>query len=119
MASLQSKSLDQPDETRPIDKGKVEVVELDGGTVMRTPFEPGWKWSECVAPAAGTDSCQADHFGYVVSGHMHVVMDDGEELDFKAGDAMRIPPGHDAWTVGDETVVAVDFKGGGDYAKKA
>jgi quercetin dioxygenase-like cupin family protein len=117
MASLQRKALDQPDETRPIDKGTVEVVELDGGTVMRTTFDPGWRWSECVKPVVGGDSCQVDHFGYCVSGRMHVVMDDGDELDIGPGDAMRIPPGHDAWIVGDQPYVAVDFTGGGEYAK--
>jgi quercetin dioxygenase-like cupin family protein len=117
MASLQRKALDQPDETRPIDKGTVEVVELDGGTVMRTTFDPGWRWSECVKPVVGGDSCQVDHFGYCVSGRMHVVMDDGDELDIGPGDAMRIPPGHDAWIVGDQPYVAVDFTGGGGYAK--
>jgi len=77
MAGIQSKSLDQPDETRPGDKGKVEVVDLDAGTVMRTTFEPGWRWSECVKPIVGGDSCQVDHFGYCVSGRLHVAMNDG------------------------------------------
>jgi quercetin dioxygenase-like cupin family protein len=117
MASMQRKALDQPDETRPIDKGKVEVVELDVGTVMRTTFEPGWRWSECVKPVVGGDSCQIDHFGYCVSGRLHVQMNDGEELDIGPGDAMRIPPGHDAWVVGDEPYVGVDFQGGAEYAK--
>ncbi len=111
MASIQSKPLDQPDETRPIEKGKVEVVELEGGTVMRTTFEPGWRWSECVKPVVGGDSCQVDHFGYCISGRMHVRMDDGEEMDVGPGDAIRIPPGHDAWVDGDEPYVGVDFKG--------
>lgn len=117
MASIQRKSLDQPDETRPVDKGAVEVVQLDSGTVMRTVFQPGWRWSECVKPIVGGDSCQVDHFGYVVSGHMHVRMNDGEEIDFGPGDAMHIPPGHDAWIVGDETYVGLDFQGGAQYAK--
>jgi quercetin dioxygenase-like cupin family protein len=117
MANMQRKPLDQPDETRPIEKGKVEVVQLDTGTVMRTTFEPGWRWSECVKPVVGGDSCQVDHFGYCVSGHLHVQMDDGEELEFAPGDAMRIPPGHDAWVVGDQPYVGVDFQGGAEYAK--
>lgn len=117
MASLEKKSLDQPDETRPIDKGTVEVVELDGVTVMRTTFQPGWRWSECVKPVVGTDSCQTHHVGYAISGHMHVVMEDGSELDIGPGEAMQIPPGHDAWIVGDEPYVGVDFKGGAVYAK--
>ena len=117
MARLEKKSLDHPDETRPIDKGTVEVVELDGATVMRTTFQPGWRWSECVKPVVGTESCQTHHVGYAISGRMHVVMDDGEELDLGPGDAIQIPPGHDAWIVGDEPCVVIDWHGFGDYAK--
>jgi quercetin dioxygenase-like cupin family protein len=117
MAKLESKPLNQPDETRPIEKGTVEIVQLDGASVMRTTFEPGWRWSECVKPVAGTDSCQTHHVGYTVSGRMHVVMDDGSELDIAPGEAFQIPPGHDAWIEGDETFVAVDFRGGPAYAR--
>jgi hypothetical protein len=119
MASPQRKSLDQPDETRPIEKGTVEVVQLDAGSVMRATFEPGWRWSECVKPVVGGDSCQIDHFGYCVSGRLHVVMNDGEEFEISAGEASRIPPGHDAWVVGDEPYVGVDFRGAEEYAKPA
>ena len=118
MPSVQQKSLDQPDETRPIEKGTVEIVELDVGTVMRTTFEPGWRWSECVKPVVGGDSCQVDHFGYCISGRMHVRMNDGDEMEVAAGDAIRIPPGHDAWVVGEEPYVGVDFTGGAVYAKQ-
>jgi hypothetical protein len=117
MSQLEKKSLDQPDETRPIDKGTVEVVELDGASVMRLTFQPGWRWSECVKPVVGGDSCQTHHVGYAISGRMHVVMDDGEEMEFAPGDAMQILPGHDAWVVGDEPYVGVDFRGGPSYAK--
>ncbi len=117
MAKLERTSLDQPDETRPAGKGTVEVVELEGATVMRTTFEPGWRWSESVKPIVGTDSCQVHHVGYVISGRMHVVMDSGEELEFRPGDAVQIPPGHDAWIVGDDPYVGLDFKGGAEYAK--
>jgi quercetin dioxygenase-like cupin family protein len=117
MATPDKKSLDQPDETRPIEKGRVEVVELDVGTVMRTTFEPGWRWSECVKPVVGGDSCQVDHFGYCISGRLHVRMDDGQEFEFGAGEAGHIPPGHDAWVVGDEPYVGIDFQGGAEYAK--
>jgi len=116
MAGLERRSLDQPDETRPVDKGTVEVVTLAGGTVMRTTFQPGWRWSECVRPIAGTDSCQVDHFGYCVSGRMGVRMDDGQELEIGPGDALRIPPGHDAWVIGDEPYVGIDVTGGARYA---
>jgi quercetin dioxygenase-like cupin family protein len=117
MAGVESKSLDRPDETRPVDKGKVEVVQLASGAVMRTTFQPGWRWSECVQPIVGGDSCQVDHFGYCISGHMHVRMNDGTEMDVGPGDAHRIPPGHDAWIVGDEPYVGLDFQGGAQYAK--
>jgi quercetin dioxygenase-like cupin family protein len=117
MASLETRSLDQPDETRPIDKGKVEVIEIEGRSVMRTTFEPGWRWSECVKPVVGGDSCQVDHFGYCISGHLHVQMDDGSEKDVGPGEAAHIPPGHDAWVVGEEPYVGVDFTGGAEYAK--
>jgi hypothetical protein len=117
MAGMQRKPLDQPDETRPIEKGKVEVVQLGGASVMRTTFEPGWRWSDCVKPIVGGDSCQVDHFGYCVSGRLHVRMNDGEESEVGPGDAMRIPPGHDAWVVGDEPYVGVDFQGGAEYAR--
>ena len=117
MAKLEKKSFDQPDETRPVDKGTVEVVELDGATVMRTTFEPGWRWSECVKPTVGGDSCQVHHVGYVISGRMHVTMNGGEELELGPGDVLQIPPGHDAWIVGDEPYVGVDFQGGATYAK--
>lgn len=117
MAGPQRKALDQPDETRQIDKGKVDVVQLASGTVMRTTFEPGWRWSESVQPMVGGDSCQVDHFGYCISGRLHIQMNDGQELDIGPGDVIRIPPGHDAWVIGDEPYVAVDFTGGPEYAK--
>ena len=117
MAGLQSKSLDSPDETRPIEDGTVEIVHLDGGMVMRTIFEPGWRWSTSVKPVAGTDSCQTHHLGYCISGQMHVVMDDGQEIDIGPGEAIEIPPGHDAWVVGDEPYVGVDVTGGASYAR--
>ena len=118
MANPQAKSFDQPDETRPVEKGKVEVVNLDSGPIMRTTFEPGWRWSECVKPIVGGDSCQVDHIGYCVSGHLHAVMEDGTEADFRAGDAVHLPPGHDAWVEGDEPYVGIDVQGAAEYAKK-
>lgn len=116
MATAESKALDSPDETRPIEDGTVEIVHIGGGSVMRTTFQPGWKWSKSVKPVAGTDSCQTHHFGYCISGSMHVVMDDGSEIDVKAGEAVNIPPGHDAWVDGDEPYVGVDVTGGDTYA---
>jgi quercetin dioxygenase-like cupin family protein len=114
------KSLDSPDETRPFEdgKGKLQLVNTDTGPVGRATFEPGWRWSEHVKPIAGTDSCQAPHLGYFVSGRMHIVMDDGEEMDFGPGDFCVIPPGHDAWVVGNEAAIVLDWQGYADYAKR-
>src|SRR5690348_14500977 len=94
MSSLRAerKSLNSPDETRTFPKGKLEIVTVGGTSMGRATFEPGWKWSECVKPIAKTESCQAPHLGYLVSGRMKVVMDNGEELDFGPGDAMSAPP---------------------------
>jgi quercetin dioxygenase-like cupin family protein len=119
MPSLERKSLDSPEEIRPFNdaKGQLELVTVTGGPVGRATFEPGWKWSEHVKPIAGTDSCQAAHVGYYVSGRMAVRMDDGEELEYGPGDVAVIPPGHDAWIVGDEPCVVIDWQGFGDYAK--
>jgi quercetin dioxygenase-like cupin family protein len=120
MAGLETKSLDAPDETRPFAKGRAELVTLGGVTVGRAVLEPGWRWSEHVKPIAGTSSCEVAHTGYVLAGRLKVVMDDGSEGDAGPGDAFVIPPGHDAWTVGEETFVSVDFSGGmADYAKQA
>ena len=121
MAGLIRKSLDSPEETRPFKdgKGRVELVNLDSGPVGRATFEPGWKWSEHVKPIAGTDSCMAPHTGYVISGRLHVKMDDGSEAEAGPGDAFVISPGHDAWVVGDQPCVALDWSGSADYAKPA
>jgi hypothetical protein len=117
MASLEAKKLDAPDETRSFDKGKLDVVNVTGATIGRATFEPGWKWSESVKPIVGTDSCQTLHAGYVVSGRINIVMDDGTEREFGPGDAYRIEPGHDAWVVGNEPYAGLDFTGAADYAK--
>ena len=98
-------------------KGQLELVDSGSGFVGRATFESGWKWSEHVKPIAGTDSCEAAHMGYVLSGRMHVVMNDGSSADFGPGDVMVAPPGHDAWTVGNEPCIVIDWQGVKDYAK--
>jgi Cupin domain len=115
MPRLVSKSLDTPEETREFKDGMGQLQLVEG--VGRATFQPGWKWSEHVKPIAGTDSCQAAHAGYVISGRMHIVMDDGQEADFGPGDYMLCDPGHDAWIVGDEPCVVIDWQGFADYAK--
>ena len=109
MAGMTVRSFESPDEVRSPDKTKVEVVDLDGTKAARVTFQPGWRWSECIKPVAGTDSCQAHHVGVVVSGRIHVVHDDGTEADAGPGDAYVINPGHDAWVLGDDAVVGYEF----------
>ena len=117
---MEAKSLDAPDETRPFaSHGQMDVVQLADTTVGRGVFEPGWRWSEAVKPIAGTDSCQAHHTIYIVSGRMGVRMDDGSEHEIGPGDVAVIPAGHDAWTVGNEACIGVDFTGVARYAKPA
>ena len=117
MASAIRKNFDSPDEVRPIPNGSVDVVKLGDLMAMRSTFNPGWKWSESVKPIVGTDSCQVHHIGYQVSGRMAAKLDDGTELEVGPGDAYNIPPGHDAWVVGNEPVVSLDFRGAESYAK--
>ena len=118
MAVLDAKTFDSPDEVRPfVSRGRIEVVNLAGVTVGKGTFEPGWRWSEHVGPIAGTDSCQASHLGYMLSGRMRVVMDDGSEAEAGPGMVVVIEPGHDAWTVGEEPCVFLDFGSSvGQYA---
>jgi hypothetical protein len=117
---IQKKSLDSsPDETRTFEKGKIELANLGDVTIGRGILEPGWSWEKCVKPIAKTNSCQAAHTQYIVSGRMKVVMDDGTEEEFGPGDIGVIPPGHNAWVVGNEPVVSVDFTGSKDFAKKS
>ena len=117
MAGIESKSLEKPDEIRTPAKTKIDVVHVGETEVGRFTFEPGWKWSECIKPVVKTDSCQADHLGFVVSGQIRVVHEDGTQVDVSAGDAYRIAPGHDAWVVGDEPFVGIEFKSAATYAK--
>lgn len=112
------KNFERPDEVREFAKGRLELVTLGDRTLGRAVFQPGWKWSECVKPIAKTRSCEAAHFGFQVSGRMMVAGDDRVETILKAGDAVSIPPGHDAWVLGEEPVVFVDFQGFADYAKR-
>jgi len=111
------KHFDTPDEIREFPKGRLELVTIGGATVGRAIFEPGWRWSTSLQPIAKTRSCEAPHFQYHVSGVLHILMDDGSEFDCRPGDLSLLPSGHDAWVVGDEPAVVVDFQGMLDYAK--
>lgn len=118
MASLTIKNVGSPEEVRQFAaNGHADVIDLAGHSVLFGTFEPGWKWSNDLKPIAKTDSCQAPHLMYCVSGRMGVRMDDGTEGEIGPGDVVSIAPGHDAWVIGDEPCVAVDFGGYGQYAK--
>lgn len=118
--AIESKSFAHPDDKRPFRDGKgyFEVLQFADVIVGRGVFEPGWRWSEHVRPIANTESCRAAHTVLVTQGRMRVRMDDGEELEVSPGEVARIPPGHDAWVVGDEPCVVLDFSGAEYYAKK-
>jgi hypothetical protein len=116
---MQKKNLSTPDEARKFPKGLLELVTLGGVTFGRGTFEPGWRWSTSVQPLVKTSSCEAPHLQYHISGRLGVRMDDGSELEFGPGDVSLLPPGHDAWVIGNEAVVVIDISGMADYAKKA
>jgi hypothetical protein len=111
------KNFSHPDEVREFPYGRLELVKVGGATIGRAIFQPGWKWSTSVMPIAKTKSCEAAHFQYHISGILEVKMDDGTMLLLKPGDVSLLPEGHDAWVVGNEPAVIVDFQGMVDYAK--
>ncbi len=111
------KSFGKPDEVRDFPKGKLELIKIGNATIGRATFQPGWKWSESVQPLIKTKTCEAPHFQYHVSGELMVKMDDGTVLQCKPGDVSLLPLGHDAWVVGTEPAIVVDFQGMIDYAK--
>ena len=118
-SKMQKKSLNSPDETCTFEKGKVELVNFETVTIGKAVFEPGWSWEKCVKPIVKTNSCEAPHTSVIISGRMKVRMDDGTEAEGGPGDIAVIPPGHNAWVIGDEPCVMLDFTGAKDYAKKS
>jgi len=111
------KSFEEPDEVREFPKGRLELIKIGGAMIGRAILEPGWRWASSVKPIAKTKSCQAPHFQYHISGVLKVRMDDGTEFECRPGDVSFLPSGHDAWVVGDQPVIIVDFQGMVDYAK--
>lgn len=114
---VERKTFRNPDEVRTFPKGKIEIVTIGGTDVAKATFQPGWRWSESVKPIVKTNSCEAAHLGYIISGQMHLIADDGTEVSFGPGDAMSAEPGHDAWVVGDEDCVIFDVTSAPVYAK--
>ena len=119
MAGVEVRDFSKPDEVRSPERTTVEVVKVGEGEIGRFTFQPGWRWSECIKPVVGTDSCQVDHVGYVVSGRLSVEHSDGTTAEITPGDVYRIAPGHDAEVLGDEPCVLVEFQGAAIYAKPA
>ena len=117
VTKLHSKSHGSPDEVRTPNKTKVEVVHLEGFTIGRFTFQPGWRWSECIKPVVNTDHCQLSHVGYVISGRITVRMKDGKQTTIGAGESYTIPPGHDAWVEGNEPFVGLEIMSADVYAK--
>jgi hypothetical protein len=109
MAGIASKNFEQADEVRKPDKTQVEVVDLGSVKAARMTLQPGWRWSECIKPAVGGDSCQVHHVGTVAAGTLHVEHEDGTTVEIGPGDAYVIEPGHDAWVVGSEPFVGFEF----------
>lgn len=109
MASITMKTFDHPDESRRPDKTQMDVVDLGTARVARLTAQPGWTWSECIKPVAGTDSCMTRHLGVVQSGSLTVTHDDGTEMVLTAGNIYVIEPGHNARVNGDQPFVAVEF----------
>jgi uncharacterized Zn-binding protein involved in type VI secretion len=110
MRGVEVRNFDSPDESRKPEKTTVDVVRMGDTTAARMTFEPGWRWSECVKPVAGTDSCQVRHVGIAHAGQIHVSHEDGTEQEISAGDTYVIEPGHDAWVVGDQAFVGFEFE---------
>ena len=117
MPRLQRKSFDRPETVRKFAHGRIENVALDETEIGRLTFEPGWRWSNDVKPIVQTETCHNRHVGVCLEGHMHVRLDDGSEMDVTARDAYEIPPGHDAWVVGDEVFVTYEWTSARVFAR--
>jgi len=114
---LEKRSFNQPDERRPAGSGEARIVNMGQIGLMQVSLPSGWRWSADVDPIVHTGSCQAPHLVYVLSGCIHIRMDDGSEEELGPTDVGAVPPGHDAWTVGDEPVVYLDITGSGVWAR--
>ncbi|MGH3274168.1 MAG: cupin domain-containing protein [Streptosporangiaceae bacterium] len=117
MATAQHRDFARADEVREFPNGHLELLHIGGSDIGRMVLQPGWRWSEHVKPVAGTQLCEAPHFSYHAAGTLHVEMADGTGFDVTPGQVSELPPGHDAWVVGDEPVVVVDWAGASNYAR--
>jgi hypothetical protein len=118
MEAYERKDLSKADEVRTFDKGRLELVNIRGGVVGRLVLEPGWRWSDSVKPLAGTEWCEAPHFQYHAAGRLRVITSAGEEFEVGPGEVSSLPSGHDAYVVGEDPVILVDFYGATHYAEQ-
>ncbi|GAA5200007.1 cupin domain-containing protein [Arthrobacter gyeryongensis] len=118
VTQLEVKSHNSPDEVRRPEKTVVENVTVGDYTIGRLSFEPGWSWADCIKPVVQTDSCQLNHVGYCIAGALEVETSDGKKISISKGDSYTIPPGHNAWVVGDETYSAIEFVSAAEYGVK-
>ena len=107
----QTKSFNAPDETRTFPSTIMEYVKLGDMTIIKATWQPGYRWTEHMKPSIGKDSCPGTHLTYVISGQLRTRMDDGTEFDLGPSDVAITAPGHDAWVLGDEPCVVLDFGG--------
>lgn len=115
---IEQRDFAQPDEIRAFEKGRAEILRVGGTEIGRLVFQPGWRWSDHVRQLAGTDLCEAPHFQYHLSGTLRIRTADGEEFDATPGQVTSLPAGHDAWVIGDQEVVVVDWYGASHYAEQ-
>lgn len=116
--AIVKKSFRSPDEVREAQLTRIEMLNLGENVIAKTTLQPGWRWSTHLKPTMGTDLCQVEHLGYCLSGRLHVMLADGSEQDIVPDDLVRIPPEHDAWVVGNEPFVFLDFTGGKSFSKR-
>lgn len=118
MNKAMHKDFKSPDEVRTFEKGKLELLNFNDNVIGLLTLEPGWRWSKHVKSIAKTEWCEAPHFQYQLSGRLHIAMEDGKEFETTKGQVAWLPSGHDAWVIGDEPVVLVDWSGATKYAQK-
>jgi cupin domain len=112
------KYFDHPDEVREFPRGRFEVVTVNGTTIGRAMYQPGWKWSRDVGPGAKKALCDVEHFGVVIAGRAVAAYADGTEIELRPGCVFYIPPvPHDSWVVGDEPYVSIHLQGAQHYTK--
>jgi hypothetical protein len=115
--TIEQRDFAAADEVRTFENGRAEILRMGGMDIGRLVLSPGWRWSENVKPIAGTELCEAPHFQYHVAGTLRIQTADGAEFDATPGQVTSLPAGHDAWVVGDEDVVVVDWFGASHYAE--